>query len=259
MKFTLLLFIAFLAAATVVFSQASWEHQHFFGNTGEIAALILATWNCFSLAGSYRQNDPPRKAWTILGFGAFVWLLAQILTMYHELILQAVAHGTIADAFWMIGYVLLLRGLIMLVKDFRSTGLPLGTTRSYILQAGVLGMVLLVLFWTLLLPVIQAPERSPVLNVLDIGYPVLDFLLILLCSILIRFSWILRGSGISRSWVFLCAGFITVAGADIGLAYSSNVNSFLYRILDVVYFSSYFLFALAAANQLRVQQKLLKT
>ena len=67
----------------------------------------------------------------------------------------------------------------------------------------------------------------------------------------------LRGSGISGSWILLCAGFIIVAGADIGLAYSSDVDSFLNRILDVVYFSAYFLFAVAAANQLRVQKKLL--
>jgi hypothetical protein len=257
MRLTALVFLAFLLAAVFVFSQGTIHQQNVLGNIGQITALIFATWNCFKLAGTYSSEDPPRKAWLTMSFGSAIWLIAQILAMYHELFLESGAHGTIADVFWIIGYILFLRAMILFVKNFKSTGLPLGNSWSYVIQAAIFAAIFAILFQTLLLPLIKTPERSFFLNFLDIGYPVLDFLLISLCSVLIRFSWILRGSGISRSWILLCIGFCIVAGADIALGYSSDATSFVYRFLDLVYFSAYFFIALSAANQWSVQKKLL--
>jgi hypothetical protein len=256
-KFTAAAFLLFIVVWAIVFSTVGIQQQHLIGNFGQIAILLLGTINFFWLARAYSQGDVPRKAWMIFGVGMLIWASAQLLVMYFETVLQTIAHGSIADIFWIIGYVLFLAGLVLLLKSFTRTGLPIGSSHSYFIQGGIFLLAFIALGWVVILPVLRSPNRLVFLNMLDIGYPLLDFLLILVCSFLLRFSWILRGSGLSRSWILLCAGFAIVAFADFCLAYASDVNSFLNRILDPIYFTAYFLIALSGAYQLSVQRKLL--
>jgi hypothetical protein len=256
-RITITAFLSFIVIWVIALSTVGIQEQHLIGNFGQIAALLLGTVNFFRLAGAYSQGEIQRRAWTIFGLGMLVWTIAQLLVMYFETVLQTIAHGSFADIFWIIGYLLFAAGLALLLKSFTRTGLPIGSSQSYFLQGGIFLLAFIVLIWGVILPVLKSPNRQIFLNALDIGYPLLDFLLILLSSFLLRFSWILRGSGLSRSWILLCAGFAVVAFADFCLAYASDVNSFLNRILDPIYFTAYFLIALSAANQWSVQRRLL--
>jgi hypothetical protein len=256
-KITLAAFLVFLGAFAVVYFFGNVQQQHLVGNIGQLTALILGTVNLFRLAGVYSKGDPPRRAWMLFAFGMLIWVVAQSVVMYLEIVVQTLPHGSPADIFWVIGYLFFITGLVLLLKNFKETGLPLGSQTSYLLQTGIFVVVFSLLFWTLILPLLKSPNREIILNFLDIGYPAIDFVLIFLCSILLRFSWILRGSGLSKSWILLCSGFAILAFADICLSYTTDVHSFLNRILDPIYFSAYFILGLSAANQLSVQRKLL--
>lgn len=252
MNRTLIIFILSLIAAGIIYPFLHNEQLiHLFGNVASIVALIFAAINLNSARKLYDVSDAPRKAWTELAFGAFLWVIAQCLVLYYEIALKQVSHGTVADAFWMIGYIPLLIGVRTLLLNFMKTGLPLGSVRSYVLQGVIIAAVYFALFFAAIWKSVSATEHTLFIRMLDFLYPTFDFLLIAMISVLIRFSWILRGSSMAKSWILLCAGFTLIAIADIVLSSVLNFESPAYRLVDIAYFSSYFLIALAAEIQVR--------
>jgi hypothetical protein len=132
-----------------------------------------------------------------------------------------------------------------LIKDFMSTGLPMGSKNSYIAQGTILAAIYAVIFLVLLRPMLATNDPFAT-KFLNVGYPTFDFILISLTTVLIRVSWVLRGGSLARSWIFLGAGFGLVCIGDIIFA------THPYQFLDTVFFSGYFFIALAGVYQLRM-------
>src|SRR5262249_51202134 len=99
---------------------------------------------------------------------------------------------------------------------------------------------------TLLADLVKRPDPAA-LKFLNVGYPTFDFMLISMASVMVRITWMLRGGSLARSWIMLCLGFIAIGVADIAFAYNSSL-----AVLDVVFFSAYFLIGLSAVYQLRM-------
>lgn len=250
MKLTLPLFLIVLALS--VFVYPLWGATRIaagFGNAVQILALVVGAINLRRVTNSFSSSDAPRSAWVGLQIGITIWVLAQILELRDEFILHDVQYGGVTDVVWLLGYLPLFYGVIRLIGNYRSTGLPLGSAASYLLQCGALLVLYGVLFQQSIWPQITAPERSLAMKALDLGYPTMDFLLFAAGSILLRFSLILRGGSLGRVWLLLCVGFLMMGIADILLSNLPNLQTPAYRYLDVLYISSYFFIALAARNQ----------
>src|SRR5262249_34105718 len=153
---------------------------------------------------------------------------------FYKIVLNQSPYPSLADIFFVIAYLPLVVGLIFLIKDFKSTGLPMGSVQSYVIQCGVLLTIYAVIYFTLLHGFVQTPDPWD-LKFLNVGYPTFDFILISLTSVLIRISWVLRGGSLARSWILLGAGFILMGIADLTFAYTP------YSFLDILFFSAYFL------------------
>lgn len=247
MPWTIPILLLSLALTVAVFPFSS--HPVVIGNIMEAMALVMAGINLTLTAAAFEREDAPRRAWMRLAIGIWIWVIAQFMGMYCELILNQVSYGTLADAFWVIGYFPLISGLYLLVKNYQSTGLPMGSARSYLLQGLALLTAFAILFATLLWSQIIDPDRAMLLKLLDVGYPTFDLLLIAMGSVLIRVSWMMRGGSLAKSWWYLCLGFALTCAADVVLAYTSDFNSLLYRLQDAVYYIAYLVIALAAKYQ----------
>ncbi len=251
MKLTFPLFILFLLGCALVYS--FWGESQFaiyFGNAIQGAALLIAGYNLYLVTDSLRRGDAPRKAWARLGVGMWIWIMGQCLETYCELVLGKVAYGTIADSFWLIGYLPLISGIYLFFRNFRSTGLSIGSSRGFTVLILIVSGVYASIFAGLIWPHITDPDRRLVVRFLDIAYPTLDFVIIAVASVLIRISLGMGGGSLAKTWFLLCLGFVLTAIADLLLQASEDVSSTYSHMIDVLYFSAYFLVALSARNQL---------
>lgn len=253
MKSTPLIFLFFLVASGIIYPLWSTETiAIWFGAVAQITALVVASHNSSLARDAYGRNDEPRKAWFSITFGLWIWVIAQFLESYCDLVLKMISYGTIADAFWSIGYIPMALGVWQLVRGYRDTGLPLGSRASYIAQLSTLLILYCVVFYVYLLPQLAEPDRPIVIKFLDVFYSGMDFVLVCLISVLVRFAWMMRGGMVARSWIFLGAGFTMVGVADLWLSYATDFESTFYRLNDLTYFSSYFLIAIAGMFQVKM-------
>lgn len=250
MKITLPLFLIVLALSVFVYPMwGSTGAAAVFGNAVQLVALAVGAINLRRVTTTFSATDTPRIAWAGVQLGMSIWVVAQLSEMRDEFILHKVQYGGVTDVIWLLGYLPLLYGVIRLIGNYRSTGLPLGSAASYLLQGGALLLLYGVLFQQSIWQQLTSPERNFAMKALDLGYPTMDFLLFAAGSILLRFSLILRGGSLGRVWLLLCVGFLTMGIADILLSNLPNLQTPSYRYLDVLYISSYFFIALAARYQ----------
>lgn len=246
MNWTLPVYLVLLIVSIVIYPLVSTGGVVIlFGNLAKIISLVFACVNLTATRNAFAPGDTPRRAWTWLAAGMWIWLLAQLIFAFYKLILKQSPYPSPADLFFVIAYFPLFIGLMVLVKDFKSTGLPMGSAGSYVVQGFLLLGAYGTVFFTLLLKFLRN-EDALELKFLNVGYPTFDFLLIAMTSVLIRVSWMLRGGSLAKSWIMLCVGFLVLGVADIAFAYNA------YPFLDILFFSSYFFVALAGVYQLRM-------
>ena len=249
MKLTLPLFFVCLALSAFVYPVwGAGFGAAMFGNAVQILSLAVGAINLGRVTRRFAPSDAPRPAWAGLQAGISIWAIAQVVELYNELMQKAV-YGGFADIIWIIGYLPLFYGVFLLISNYRKTGLPLGSRLSYVLQCAALVLLYGFLFRMSIWDQITDPNRSYAMKALDFGYPTLDFLLFTTGSILLRFSWILRGGQLGRVWLLLCASFLMLGVGDFLLSNLPSLESPSYRLLDSIYFSAYFLIALAARSQ----------
>lgn len=257
MKWTALVFLLFLAAGAVIYPfWASAAVASWFGQLAQFTALILGGYNATLSFDQYGQKDEPRKAWFAIAVGLWIWVIAQFMASYSDLVLHRIPYASWADVFWSIGYVFLISGVWQIVRNFWNSGLPVGSRASYFIQAVFLLIFFAVIFYIYIWTQLIEPGRPLANKFLDIFYPAMDFILVCLISVLIRVAWMMRGGILAKSWIFLCIGFFLVGVADLWLSYSEDIESVFYRLNDLAYFCSYFFIALAGMYQVRMMKTL---
>ncbi len=162
--------------------------------------------------------------WFTLGWG--LWALGEILYLVYAAISEEVPYPSWADGAYIIGYIFLVAALVSRVTE---------TPGKFKFRQGLLLMVISLVFAALaitfvILPLIQNREPGAfIVNVLDVLYPTLDLVMLLLATRLL-FDFLTRKS--SAGWVLLIVGFILMTIAD--LMYSYTISFDLYYPEDTV-------------------------
>lgn len=241
-----LVWIVLLVACPIIYGQdGNQQSVIIFGNIAKIFSLFVAGLSLTFTTNAYNPGERAKRAWTFLAAGAWIWFFAQLIFAQYKIVLGVNVFPNIADIFFVLGYLPLFAGLIVLISDFRSTGLPMGGRTSYILQALILLVIYAAMFFVWLMPLLFNHDE-PVTKFLNVGYPTVDFLLFCVTSVLIRISWVLRGGSLARAYVALGLSFILTGAADLIFAYRPV------PAIDIFFFSAYFILALAGFYQLRM-------
>jgi hypothetical protein len=179
------------------------------------------------------------KAWLLFALGMTAWFVAELIWAVYVLALNvAIPYPSVADLFYVAGYVFFAGGLLLYVGFFSSaiTRKKLMVTSAVI----VVGTVLVAIF--LVSPVI-ASNSGFLATIMDILYPVLD-LLILGCAILGLTIFV--GGKLGRAWLLLIAAILLDEVADVVFSYMDAQGTYFSgSISDFLYLWSYALFALA--------------
>jgi diguanylate cyclase (GGDEF)-like protein len=185
-----------------------------------------------------RLHQPARRsAWYLMALGLWIWSLADGIGNWWALVLDRDVYPTPADAVYLIGYVAVALGILLLVRG-RHQGHDLaGTLDSLILTTS-----LAVLSWVLLArPIIGTYQDSPIAAVVAVSYPIAD---IVLAGLLIRL--LTTQSGRTRSYRLLVLALILLILADTASSALSLLTFEASEPLDFLWLASYLAWGAAA-------------
>ncbi|MBI4744026.1 MAG: hypothetical protein HY776_04310 [Actinobacteria bacterium] len=209
-------------------------------NFGDITSIIISGF-AFTSFGYllYFLAFPKtqRLIWELLCTGLLFYFLG-------ELIWGITPYPSLADIFWLIGYLPFFIALLLYRKEI---GAKLERYEFLILSVTTLFFAG-ISFYFLIIP-IASNETMPFLEkFLNIAYPVGDLFLLIPSAMIV----ILFGKGVwGKPWLFICLGFLSFSIADSVYSYL-NING-LYKsgnFIDLVWVLGYAFMALAVYYRL---------
>ena len=208
-------FPPFIAGATVI--TAMFALKRYWGG---LSSKLTQVWLCFAI-------------------GIFFWFLGELTWAIYALILKiSIPYPSVADAFWLTGYILLLLALtayLWLVKPALSKTI-LAAASTIVLILGILSSYFLVA------PALMQ-ETDLITKTIDVTYPTLDFIMLILT---ITGLIVLAKSRVSESWIFFNTGILMIVIGDSLFSYATAHNTYYGgHPLELFLHFGYLLFILA--------------
>lgn len=224
--------------------------------TGALVKLaflgLTAAW-ALRASRSFEAGDMARTAWRLLGAGFLGFFLGQLCLSVYQLFLGGTApFPSVGDLFFVLAYPFLALALFAFARAYSDAGYAgasASTRRVIVVAAPALSALVA---YVVLKPIVHAPA-SPLATALNIAYPVLDFVLLIPCALLVHTTLPLRGGAIGKAWMTLLAGLLVMCAADIAFAYFSALGQqSLDPLLNAMYVISYGLMARGVRRQHRL-------
>jgi hypothetical protein len=220
------------------------------GALSKLVFLFLSAVFAWSIGGRFEPGNPVRPAWRLLGLGGVTFFLGQVSFAPYQLVKnEDPPYPSIADVFFMLAYPLFVAALFAFIRAYRVAGYAIGTPAARLATAAVVVAVCALAGYAILRPVLRAPA-TPLAQVLNVAYPVLDFLLLIPTVLLIRIAVALRGGAAWKIWAALLAGFVFLCLGDIAFAYLSALgHEALDPVIHALYVLAYGLMARGVLHQ----------
>jgi len=210
-------------------------------------AVVTAS---FSLERYWRGSKSPfAKIWLYLISGLFLWFLGETSWGVYTLIFGVeLPYPSVADVFWIGGYIPLFIGYFTYVMIFRKALTLKMIAKSLIISA----ITTIIVIVTVLLPILTWKENLVTL-ILDFAYPLLDILLLSILLIGINIFW---GGRLKIPWLLMVSALSTNVCADAAFSYTTAQGTYYPgHLLDAFYFVSYVLMYVAYIVAMHVHMK----
>jgi hypothetical protein len=195
-----------------------------FGVVAKFACLAVGAFHGLRVAGRLERNNPARASWFLLALWLASFAAGQLALSYYELALHRLPPVPSAgDPPFLLGYVFMIAGGVGFVRAYRSTGFPIGSAFEHGAIALAAAVVLALVGTPLLAPVATADAPLGE-RIIDVAYPVLDFVALVLALVLLRVTLAFRGGKVWHVWGALNAGFIFMSAGDVLFAYLSSIK-----------------------------------
>lgn len=244
MKLTLAAFIFFLVASVPVFLFITVrERIDLFGNVAQLTGLVLAGVSFWQAWG--RSTPAGVQATCVwVAIGSWIWAFGQVMITYSELLLHQSPYGTVSSIFFVLGNLLILAAVLSFVRRTFKRGVTEVDSRGYIFQAATIACLLTGLVLAQVWGLLTDPARNVPAKILDILYPLFDIAIAVLMIPLCRIAKRSSDRDSFKAYAFLGGAFAMVLAADM-VGVDLDFDATLYRGVDVLYFSSYFLMAIS--------------
>jgi hypothetical protein len=208
-------FPPFIAGATVI--TATFALKRYWGG---LSSKLTQVWMCFAI-------------------GIFFWFLGELTWAIYALMLNiAIPYPSVADAFWLTGYSLLLLALtayLWLVKPALS--------KTVLATASTIVLIMGILFSYFLIAPALMQETDLITKTIDAAYPILDFIMLILT---ITGLIVLAKSRVTKSWMLFNTGILMIAIGDSAFSYATAHNTYYEgHPLELFLHFGYLLFILA--------------
>jgi len=193
----------------------------------------------FGLRRYWYRMEKFSLVWLFFTVGMFFWFLGELGWAVYTLLLNVeIPYPSIADVFWLAGYIPFLIALYLYARTFESV---LQKRTSYMVWV-ITVVVSVVVAVSLMFPIMMTGEDMLTLAI-DLAYPFLDLALFLtaLLSLII-----FRAGTIGKSWIMMNAGILANAGGDILFSYATAQEIYYNgHPIDLLFAFAYILFTLA--------------
>jgi hypothetical protein len=199
------------------------------------------------------RGNPARPAWALVTAWLGAFFVGQaILSTYHLVLKRPNPLPSPGDLFFVLGYLAMIAAAVQLLRVYRASGLPLGSPRELLAIGGVAMLTTGALGYVVLQPVATAPEPLAE-RVINVAYPMLDFVALVPTIVLLRMTVRLRGGRVWSIWAALLLGLSVAAAGDILFAYYTSAHRpSLEPLVDLAFIVSYFLLSSGAVLQRRL-------
>lgn len=252
MMFTVAVFLCLLAASVPVFLFLPTTVIDLFGNIGQLAGLLFAGVS-FWQAREQTHETNVHKAFARIAFGMCIWALGQLLVTYSEVVLHKSPYGTISSIFFVLGNGLVLLAIFSLLRN-SVQAVPPKDVRRYLLQSALLGFFLTVFVLLMIKGSVSNTTRDIFQRILDPLYPFFDIAEMLLSLVLIRIALHSKDYVRAKAYAFFFGAFSILEIGDL-ITIDAGFETFLYRAVDLLYFSCYFLIAISGIYMARSLSK----
>lgn len=218
-------------------------------NFSAIFSGLLATFACIYAVRSFVPGDRRRKGWLFWALGFSLYFLGELTwAMYEVFLKKPVPFPSLADAFWLVGYIPLLLGLL---NGYRLLAVSL-RTRDIVFLSLLLSMASLLVLAFVVAPVVKDGQISLLEKILGSAYPVGDLLLLApVLAIMLQFKRSLLG----KPWLYICLGFASFSIADSIFSYLTRNEIYqLGSFVDLLWLAGYLLIAMGASYQRIINQ-----
>jgi diguanylate cyclase (GGDEF)-like protein len=200
---------------------------------------IIGLLSAFAVLAGVRQHRPGRAAaWILFSAGLILSVCGDVAWWYLRNILHVEPYPSVADVFYLVSYLPLIGGLVLLLRWWR------GSESGGLIDAGMAAVGLSLVLWVFVLhPVASDDSVSMLERVVSTAYPALDVLLLALVARL------LTGGGArtpTADLLGLSTGLLLVA--DVGFSVATLHFDYEGRALDWGWLLSYVLLAAAALH-----------
>ena len=202
---------------------------------------------------AFKKTDSSKIAWFMIFLGITLEAVAEMLYSILEIGYKMdmnVNYPSIADYFWCGGYIPLFIGLVMMLWNYKNSGLPMGSAKLYLIMVVILLIFIPLVSWYLFLPILQDTETDALSKFFYLFYPIADILVVIPAVILMYITSLFGSGSISRPWKYLSIGFICFTLADLIFSYLSWQEMYgSGNFIDLAWHSGYLLIGLAALYQ----------
>ncbi|HAV76368.1 MAG TPA: hypothetical protein DCX53_03340 [Anaerolineae bacterium] len=153
-----------------------------------------------------------------LSIGWVSWFAAELTWGVYSLLGREIPYPSIADMFWIFGYLPIIIGLYLRLREI--------PVRPSLLQQSILwgisSFIILITFFFILLPIIREYDpASLVESILNVTYPLVDLLLLV---IVIRLLFVYQRGNYGIAWMILSIGFVFMSVSDLIFAYTTSID-----------------------------------
>ena len=185
----------------------------------DISAVVCVAIAAYLYAWAWRRmsrQEVSRKVWGLVTLGVLFWALAELTWAFYELVLKIeIPYPSVADLFWLAGYVPVYAALLIRYRSFKSSA----SARQKWLIALFIVLYTALLSFYVVLPILAAFDTSRLAEGLtNIAYPLVDWGLCILTLVII-FS--LESGRFSAVWRLFGGGTLLMATADLIYFYAT--------------------------------------
>jgi hypothetical protein len=229
--------LLFLILATIVLFIIKPFGEQFILVSDSLAPIsaLVATVTGFYAFRVHGFKNTQGKALFFVSLGTFFWFGGELAWSIFETLGKEVTSGTIADVFWIIGYVFYLIGFYHVWKVSPHFQNKLAKIAVIVLVAAISIFMI-----KLSLPTLTDLEMTVVEKTVTVGYVIGDMMLLNFIAVL---TGCLVGSKFFKVWQIFFAAILIDTVADV--YYNNFVTTFSSSdIINALWIVSYFIFAL---------------
>ncbi|MEM1552925.1 MAG: hypothetical protein QXH03_09710 [Candidatus Bathyarchaeia archaeon] len=177
--------------------------------------------------------------WLHFTCGLFLWFVGEAIWAGYALVLGVeLPYPSIADVFWISGYIPFFIALYLYVKLFGSAL----TKKTFALSMIITAALTILVTSVLLTPVLTA-EENPTAVVIDFTYPILDLTLFSVALLGLIIFW--KGK-LGKSWLLIKVAISLNACADILFSWTTAQGTYYSgHMLDILFDLAYLFFLMA--------------